>query len=332
MLRRSIALLLVGILAVACQATASPSAPEASPPSASPAEVPTASAPAPSAGGASASAGAGAGELAIVAREFSYEAPATIPAGPVRITLTNQGKEEHMAQIAKLADGTSLDQLLAALMQNDFAAAFKMMTLVGGPTAVLPGKEQEVAAVLDPGNYALLCFVSSPDGIPHLAKGMVAQLKVTEPASPGQLPPADAELTAEDFRFVGVDSLSAGRHVIHLTNKGPQAHEAGIVSLAPGFTVDDLRSMVTATPPPETAAPGGPGASPSPGGPGASPPAGAAPPVISAGGIAALQPGRDGTLTVNLPAGNYAWICFVPDPASGKPHAALGMIGQLTVK
>jgi hypothetical protein len=37
-------------------------------------------------------------------------------------------------------------------------------------------------------------------------------------------------------------------------------------------------------------------------------------------------------MDVDLPAGNYAYICFVPDPATGKPHAQLGMVGALTVK
>jgi plastocyanin len=38
------------------------------------------------------------------------------------------------------------------------------------------------------------------------------------------------------------------------------------------------------------------------------------------------------SMDVDLPAGNYAFICFVPDPTSGAPHAALGMIGALTVE
>lgn len=37
------------------------------------------------------------------------------------------------------------------------------------------------------------------------------------------------------------------------------------------------------------------------------------------------------TFDVDLPAGEYAFICFVPDVATGKPHAALGMVGALSV-
>jgi len=37
-------------------------------------------------------------------------------------------------------------------------------------------------------------------------------------------------------------------------------------------------------------------------------------------------------MNLDLAPGRYALICFVPDSASGKPHAALGMIGELEVK
>jgi hypothetical protein len=37
-------------------------------------------------------------------------------------------------------------------------------------------------------------------------------------------------------------------------------------------------------------------------------------------------------MDVDLPAGNYALICFIPDPATGKAHFELGMLGELTVQ
>ena len=37
-------------------------------------------------------------------------------------------------------------------------------------------------------------------------------------------------------------------------------------------------------------------------------------------------------MEVDVEAGEYAFICLVPDPASGRPHAALGMVGGLTVE
>ena len=54
---------------------------------------------------------------------------------------------------------------------------------------------------------------------------------------------------------------------MHVTNNGPQPHEAMVVKLAEGVTVDDVFQAATASAPPE-----------------------GAPPFTSAGGIAALSP------------------------------------------
>ncbi len=32
-----------------------------------------------------------------------------------------------------------------------------------------------------------------------------------------------------------------------------------------------------------------------------------------------------------MQAGTYVAVCFIPDPATGKPHAALGMLREFTV-
>jgi plastocyanin len=201
-----------------------------------------------------------------------------------------------------------MEDVVAALQQPDPTAAFALLTFVGGPTGIPPGGEQEVSAVLEPGMHVLLCFVPAPDGVPHLAKGMIAQLEVTEGAS-GELPAGDAELTLQDFAFVGLDTLPAGEQVVRVTNDGPQPHEATVVRLTEGVTVPDIIGMLSASP-----APDGP------------------PPWTSAGGVAALADGLDATMTLDLEPGNYAFVCFVPDPASGKAHVELGMIGELTVQ
>jgi hypothetical protein len=44
------------------------------------------------------------------------------------------------------------------------------------------------------------------------------------------------------------------------------------------------------------------------------------------------MPNTSATIDVDVEPGNYAWLCFVPDPGSGQPHAALGMIAALTVQ
>jgi len=58
----------------------------------------------------------------------------------------------------------------------------------------------------------------------------------------------------------------------------------------------------------------------------------AAPPFEAAGGTAALGAGQTGWMDLNLPAGDYVTLCFVPDPATGKAHAEMGMMTPFSVK
>lgn len=45
-------------------------------------------------------------DLAVAGKEFAFELPASIPAGLTKITLTNDGQEEHQAQAALMAEGS----------------------------------------------------------------------------------------------------------------------------------------------------------------------------------------------------------------------------------
>lgn len=59
-------------------------------------------------------------------------------------------------------------------------------------------------------------------------------------------------------------------------------------------------------------------------------PAPGPPPFTPVGGVQAILPGVSQTGTVNLDAGTYVLICFIPN-AEGVPHFALGMVRELTV-
>jgi plastocyanin len=256
--------------------------------------------------GASPSPSEAAGELEVTAKDFSFEAPPTVAAGVVTVSVKNGGNEDHQAQLARIADGKTLADVVAALQANE-AAAFALLTFSGGPTGATPGSTATATTSLEPGNYAMLCFILSPDGVPHIAKGMVASLEVTEPATGATMEEGEAEVAMTDFAYEPAVTLSAGAHVIAVKNGGPQPHEATVVLLNDGVTIESLKTAFAAGQPP-------------------------APPYTRAGGIAAIAANMEGTIHLDLPAGSYAFICFLPDPATGKSHAELGMIGGLTVE
>lgn len=261
-----------------------------------------------------------AGSMDITAVEYSFEnLPSTQPGGLTTITLDNIGGEDHQALFMKLNEGVTYEQFQEALQADETGvAAVGVSSGGGGVSALSPGDAGEVVYDLTEGTYVALCFVSGADGVPHLAKGMIAPFEVTAAEeTPAEIPAPDSTITAADFSFPDT-AIATGEQTIQVVNSGAQTHEYSIVELAEGTTVDQLRAMFTEEQPtPE------PGVTPEDEGP---------PPFTSAGGFGALGPGGDGYMVVNLEPGNYALLCFFPDPATGAPHAALGMVGSLTVQ
>ena len=252
--------------------------------------------------------GAAIPEITIKATDYSFEAPAQIEAGLVKLTLINDGQEHHMAQLIRLNDGVSMEQFQSALQEN-FEAAFALITVTGGPGVIDPGLRSQVTLELKPGNYVLLCFIPSHDGVSHLAKGMIRPIEVVAQADHDYAalkPKATATVKLLDFSFILPPEIKSGPQVWQVVNEGPQPHEMSIIKLAAGKSMADVQAFEE-----------------SPHG---------APPFTSIGGFQAIDPGASGWLHLNLEPGNYVAYCYVPDPASGHAHAELGMMMPFTVK
>jgi uncharacterized cupredoxin-like copper-binding protein len=241
----------------------------------------------------------------IVANDYAFEAPAKIPAGLTTLQLTNQGKELHHAQLVKFEQGKTVKDLAQALKNP--GPPPEWLRFVGGPNAVVPGKQANATSVLEPGHYAFLCVIFGPDMVLHAAKGMVRELEVTGPApTAAALPPADVTIRLVDYAFEPSGPITPGRRTILVENAGPQPHELALVRLAPGKTVEDFGHW----------AEGG---------------LKGAPPAEPIGGVVFLDKGASGTFTVDLQPGTYGLICFVPDAKDGKPHLAHGMLKEIKV-
>jgi uncharacterized cupredoxin-like copper-binding protein len=261
--------------------------------------------------------------VASTATDFAIEAPDFFDQGLVRLTLANNGQEPHHLQVLKMKPTfihakfvTTIEQIKTALPTEGEAAfnrLYQIADFAGGPGAVDPGGSSEAVVSLDPGFYFLVCFIAGADGVPHILKGMAEPLTVNPKPGARQPAPPTAGATVElvDFAFTVVGAtLPAGSTTFAITNKGQQAHEMAILRLK-GITAADLRKMLTD--------------------PAAAPPEGP-PPYEAVGGFQDTAPGGTGWTTVNLTAGEYVLICLIPDAASGKPHAALGMFKPLTVQ
>jgi hypothetical protein len=172
--------------------------------------------------------GAGVARLHVTAREdpvastgdrYEFDMPDQVPAGAARLSVANEGDEEHHAQLFRLNDGATVKELSGALATGGPAAAatfgafvggtglvapgsesradavveltrgtYVLLclaagapppgTAVGGMKALLPGAAQQLQLDLEPGEYAVICHVPSPDGTPHHVRGMVRQVTV----------------------------------------------------------------------------------------------------------------------------------------------------------
>ncbi len=245
--------------------------------------------------------------LTVTATDFAFDMPAQTTAGVTTVKLINNGGTIHHVQLVRLDSGKTLQDLGAA-MQNPDAPRPSWAHMAGGPNAIAPHDTATATMDLEPGNYAAICTIPGPDHMPHVAKGMVHPLTVVAaPAgtAPAAMPQADMTISLTDYAFALSDSLSAGHHVIGVSNAASQPHEVVLVRLDQGKTPNDVVTWVFNQKGP--------------------------PPGVPVGGISGIEPGAHGTFTVDVPPGDYALICFLPDAKDAKPHAMHGMMTEIHV-
>jgi hypothetical protein len=251
---------------------------------------------------------AGPNVVHVVAKDYSFDAPAQIPAGLTTLHLMNQGKEIHQAQIIKLTEGKTF---------ADFTAAIKAMkpnepppswvVPAGGPNGAPPGGTAAATSTLEPGNYALVCFIPSEDGVPHAMKGMSRGLVVTPSTmAAAPEPTATMSITLSDYKFDLSTPLKVGQNVIRVENIAGQPHEVVLFKLAPGKTIKDFQAWL----PVSDKQP---------------------PPAIPLGGVVGQVKGEHAFFTADLDAGDYVMVCFLPDAKDGKPHFVHGMVQEFKV-
>jgi hypothetical protein len=244
--------------------------------------------------------------ITVTAKDYSFDAPSVVRPGVTTMRLVNNGKEMHHAQLVKLDEGKTMADVAKALKNPGPPPAW--VKFVGGPNAVTPGKEAESTSVLSPGAYVYLCFIPGPDGVMHAAKGMVKPFTVSVDSQPteSELPAAVTTIKMLDYDYQLSQPLTPGRHTIRVENAGPQLHELALLKLAPGKTAADFAAWDKA---------GMKGA----------------PPAEPVGGVVGLDKGGSATFTVDLTAGDYALMCFIPDSKDGKLHYMHGMMKPIKV-
>jgi len=242
-------------------------------------------------------------EVTVEVSDAGISAPAEMPAGLVAVTVNNSTQAPTGPIFARLNEGVSQEQFMEALMADESGmAAISLVTLLGGAQAEA-GESVRTVFDLKPGNHIALGFGEGP---PQLANFTVAAGSGAAPAAPAAA--VNAELL--DFQFALPDQIKAGVQTWQIENKGGQWHEMVVVKLNEGVTADDLMAMMMSG-----EEPGGP------------------PPFEQVAFWAPMSAGERAWMDVDLPAGEYTVLCFLPDFASDPPksHLEHGMVRTLTV-
>ena len=240
------------------------------------------------------------------AGDYLYHLPASVPGGWQRLTLDNQGSEEHQLTLARLADGQDPETVGGQLDRNDLSF-LAQATLVGAPDGVGSGQQASVITDLEPGGYVAFCAVPSPsDGVPHHQKGMHDSFTVGPAEDEVEVPAADGTVEITPSGYQLPDGFT-GNGTFEVKNSAASGAEMAIMRLAPDATEADVVSFLTGTPT----------------GP---------PPFTIAGGVSAMAPGSTAYLDLDLDPGNYLMLSFVPDPTAGfAPQFTNGVITSFTI-
>jgi len=248
-----------------------------------------------------------ANDITVTGTEFAFEVTdGALTAGTNNITFRNDGQQVHHLQLVQLLEDKTLEDIGPALAASETEGFPTWMHFAGGVGQIAPGGTGTIVADITEGNYALICFVPDTDGAPHFVKGMLGSVSTEGDASEAELPEPAASFTALDYGFGGPQTIEAGEDVVlELTNIGAELHEMNIFRLDDGATIQDFLGAFA----PDAASP---------------------PPATPVGGVQGILPGESQLTSMDLDAGSYVLICFIPN-AEGVPHVALGMATGLEV-
>jgi hypothetical protein len=266
-------------------------------------------------------------ELHVRVTDSAYEGlPAETPAGRYLLTVEITATDGGGVDFLQLPEGMTLDDFMTLLAGP---SADGMSTPGAGGEAAAPewyyqtriaggaggGPGQTVQAIIDltPGNW--IAWADDPSA-PQTPVG----LTVTEAgATPGaEMEPAvSVTISTFEYGFKVDGAFATGPQAIKITNVGAQPHFV-FMGLSPTpVTKEQVKQlleldMMGATPAPDSGLP--------------------SPDEIMPGLLAStISMGVTEWVAADLVPGTYVLLCFVPDIASGLPHAFEGMYDVITI-
>ena len=267
----------------------------------------------------------------IIAQDFRFQVPDTLPSGWVTIRFHNNGKQTHFFMFNKLPDGRTYQDYLnevappfgnvwTALRDsgiNKQEATTRLINslpqwsadiqTIGGSGLIAPGETSNIALKLVPGNYEMECYVKSPEGVFHGALGMISHVIVSEDSTNLKPPDADIHLTLINHTIDYEGNISAGKHIVavHFKDKTPfgMGDDVHLVRLDETTDIDKVVEWMNWMNLHGLEAPA---------------------PAVFLGGVQEMPRGSTEYFAINLKPGRYAWI--------SESYASAGMLKQFTAE
>ena len=182
------------------------------------------------------------GVVNVVASGLTLDAPAAIPSGWTTFRFENRSAMTHFFVLERLPAGKTVADSRAAVIPvfqramdlivdgnapagfAEFAnlpAWYSQVAMVGGPGLLAPGHVGVTTLELEPGTYAIECYVKSPGGTFHSAVGMISGLVVTDDRTSIGEPKADFEVTVANsgLRIAGAPMPGMRTIAVHFAEQ-----------------------------------------------------------------------------------------------------------------
>lgn len=253
-------------------------------------------------------------ELTVTITDNELKASATeVPSGYVLMTVVNQTKEANSAAFVGPGKDQTMDDLkkamsaIAASGGNEFPPAIYQMMIPGGPGDLQPGASGSAYVHLTDGEWAIAPEGNQPP--------LVVTARTTDASSETE-PRSVVTITEVDFAFGGFDAqIPTGKQVWKVVNTGSQPHMLGLFRGPATMTVAQILQIANL---PENGTP---------------PPGALQQNEITevSGGVMMQSPGTTVYPVLDLPAGRYGAVCWVPDERTGQPHIMEGMLAAFDI-
>ncbi|MCC7053137.1 MAG: hypothetical protein IT355_07695 [Gemmatimonadaceae bacterium] len=114
--------------------------------------------------------------IKVIARDYVFDAPATVQAGIATIQLVNQGADIHHLTVQELPAGRTVKEFFDA---TRVGRAPSWSRSLGQTATIANGTETFISFRMPPGRYILSCIIPASDGRSHVAKGMYQLITAT---------------------------------------------------------------------------------------------------------------------------------------------------------